>query len=120
MRPIQDERKTRDYWSDCGLIYFVDGKGWGLDEDGRTWCLGGEPDVLKAIETGELPDCLTSQERRILSHVLEVRKEILKNEPKDYTPRSAVGGCPTRTFERRQANLRQTSQRRKPALYKIR
>ena len=119
MKPNKDEGKTRDYWSDCGLIYFVDGKGWGLDEDGKTWCLGDEPDVLKAIETGELPDYLTPQKRRVLSHILEVRKEILKNEPKDYTPRGAVGSRPARTFKRRQANLRQTSQRRKPALYKI-
>ncbi len=118
MKPTQDERKTRDYWSDDGLIAFIDGKGWGLDETGNTWCLGEELDVLKAIETGELPDYLTSQERRVLSHVLELRKELLENEPKEYKPRSAVGSRPTRTFKRRQANLRQTSQRRKLALYK--
>ncbi len=118
MKPNKDEGKTRDYWSDDGLIAFVGGNGWGLDKTGNTWCLGNEPDVLKAIETGELPDYRIPQERQVLSHVLELRKEILKNEPKDYTPRSAVGGCPTRTFKRRQANLRQTSQRRKPALHK--
>ncbi len=115
---MREGRTTRDYWSDCGLIYFVDSEGWGLDEEGTTWPLGKEPDVLKAIETGELPDYLTSQERRVLSHVLELRKELLENEPKEYKPRSAVGSRPTRTFERRQANLRQTSQRRKLALYK--
>ncbi len=118
MKPTQDERKTKDYWSDCGLIAFIDGKGWGLDEDGKTWPLGREADVLKAIETGELPDYLTSQERRVLSHMLEVRKEILKNEPKDYTPRSVVGSRPTRTFKRRKTSFRQTTSRRKPALYK--
>ena len=116
---MREGRTTRDYWSDCGLINFVGGEGWGLDETGKTWCLGKEPDVLKAIETGELPDYLTSQEKRVLSHVLEVRKEILKNEPKDYTPRSAVGSRPARTFERRKTSFRQTTTRRKPALYKI-
>ena len=120
MKPTQDERKTRDYWSDCRLISFVDGKGWGLDEDGKTWPLGREADVLRAIETGELPDYLTPQERRVLSHVLELRKEILENEPKEYKTRSAVGSRPARTFKRRQANSRQAPQRRKPALYKIR
>jgi len=120
MRPIQDERKTKDYWSDDGLIAFVGGKGWGLDEEGKTWCLGEEPDVLKAIETGGLPDYLTSQERRVLSHVLEVRKEILKNEPKDYTPRSAVGSRPAGTFKRRKTSFRQATTRRKPTLCKIR
>jgi len=97
MEPAQDKRKNKDYWSDCGL--------------------GKEPDVLKAIETGELPDYLTPQERRVLCHVLELRKEILRNEPKEYQPRSPVRGRPTGTFKRRQANPRQTTQRRKPALY---
>jgi len=119
MRPNKDEGKTRDYWSDCGLIAFVDGRGWGLDEEGNTWCLGRECDVLKAIETGELPDYLTPTERQVLSHVLELRKEILENEPKEYTPRSTVGSRPARTFQRRKENTRQTTKRRKPALYKI-
>ncbi len=120
MRPIQDERKTRDYWSDCGLIAFIDGKGWGLDEDGKTWPLGREADVLKAIETGELPDYLTSQERRVLSHVLELRKEILENGPKEYKTRIVVGSRPAGTFQCRKANTRQTTTRRKLTLYKIR
>ena len=120
MRPAKDERKTRDYWSDCGLINFVDGKGWGLDETGKTWPLGKETDVLKAMETGELPDYLTPQERRVLCHVLELRKEVLENEPKEYKPRSVVGSRPAGTFKRRQANPRQTPQRRKPALHKVR
>ena len=120
MKPAQDKRKTRDYWSDCGLINFMDGIGWGLDETGKTWCLGNESDVLKAIETGELPDYLIPQKRRVLSHILELRKEILKNEPKEYKPRSVIGSRPARTFQRRKTNPRQTPQRRKPALYKVR
>ena len=118
MKPNKDEGKTRDYWSECGLIACVDGKGWGLDEEGKTWCLGNESDVIKAIETGELPEYLTPMERQVLTHVLELRKEVLKNEPKEYTPRSAVGNFTTRTFKRRQASTRQTTSRRKPALYK--
>ena len=118
MEPAQDKRKTRDYWSDCGLINFIDGQSYGLDETGRTWPLGKEADVLKAMETGELPDYLTPQQRRVLCHVLELRKEILRDEPKEYKPRSVVGNRPTGTFKRRQANPRQTPQGRKLALYK--
>ena len=120
MRSTKDERKARDYWSDCGLIAFVDGKGWGLDEVGITWCLGSEPDVLKAIETGELPDYLIPQERRVLCHVLELRKEVLESEPKEYKPRSAVGSRSTGAFQHRKANARQTSKRRKLTLHKTR
>ena len=110
---------SKDYWSDCGLINFVGGKGWGLDETLRTWCLGNEADVLKAMETGELPDYLTPKERQVLSNTLELRKEILKSEPKEYKPRGAVRSRPAGTFQRRKTNTRQTSARRKPPLYKI-
>jgi hypothetical protein len=120
MKPVKDERKTREYWLNCGLIYFLDGRGWGLDEECRTWCLGQEPDVLKAMATGELSANLTSQQRRILCHVLEQRKEILKDEPKEYTRGSIIRSRPARTFQRRQANGRQTAQGRKPALCKTR
>ena len=108
---------NKDYWSDCGLINFVGGKSWGLDETLKTWCLGNEADVLKAIETGELPDYLTPTERRVLSHILELRKEILENEPKEYKPRSVVRSRPTGTFQRRKANTRQTPKRRKSPLH---
>ena len=117
MEPAQDKRKTKDYWSDCYLINFIDGSSYGLDETGRTWPLGKEVDVLKAMDTGELPDYLTPQQRRVLCHVLELRKEILRNEPKEYKPRSVVGNCPTGTFKRRQTYSRQAPQRRKLALY---
>lgn len=109
---------SKDYWSDCGLINFVGGKSWGFDETGKTWCLGNEADVLKAIETGEFPDYLTPTERQELSYVFELRKEILENEPKEYEPRSAIRSRPARTFKRRQASTRQTSTRRKSTLRK--
>ena len=114
---MSDDKTSKDYWSDCGLINFIDGKGWGLDETGKTWCLGNEADVLHAIETGELPDYLTTSEKQVLSQNLELRKEILKNEPKEYKPRSAVRIRSARTFEYRKANIRQTSKRRKPPLH---
>ena len=114
---MSDDKTSKDYWSDCGLINFIDGKGWGLDETGKTWCLGNEADVLKAIETGELPDYLTPLEKQVLSQNLELRKEILKNDPKEYTPRSPVRSRSARTFEHRKASTRQTSKRRKPALH---
>ena len=114
---MSDDKTSKDYWSDCGLINFIDGKGWGLDETGKTWCLGNEADVLQAIETGELPEYLTPSEKQVLSQNLELRKEILKNEPKEYKPRSAVRSRSARTLEHRKAGIRQTSKRRKPALH---
>ena len=120
MSPSKNIEQSKDYWSECELIYFTDSKAWGVDEDGSTWCLGREPDVLRSMETGELPDYLTLKERQTLSSTLQLRKEILSNEPKEYTPRDSVRGRSTRTFKRRQANIRQTPKRRALALYKIR
>ena len=111
---------SKDYWSDCGLINFVGGKGWGLDENLRTWCLGNESDVLKAMETGELPDYLTPKERQVLSHTLELRKEVLANEPKEYQPRGAVRSRPSGAFQRRKANTRQVTQRKTSTIRKAR
>jgi hypothetical protein len=113
-------KQDKEYWSDCGMVYFVDDKAWGLDKDGKTWCLGKEPDVIKAMETGEVPHYLTPKERQSLSDILELRKEILRNESKEYTPRSSIRGRLTRTFKRKQANSRQAPKRRKNAIYKVR
>lgn len=66
---------TRDYWSECEQIFFHYGKGYGLTEALETVCLGKEEDLLKALEAGELPDCLTPKERKALAWVIEYRKE---------------------------------------------
>jgi hypothetical protein len=69
------DKETRDYWSECEQILFHYGKGYGLAETLETVCLGKEEDILKALETGELPDCLTPKERKALAWVIEYRKE---------------------------------------------
>jgi hypothetical protein len=114
---MSEAKKSKEYWSDCGLINFVGGKGWGLDEKGKTLYLGNEADVLHAIETGELPEYLKPTEKQVLSQNLELRKEIVKNDTREFKPRSAVRSRSARTFEHRKANIRQTSKGRKPALH---
>ena len=57
----QNER--RDYWSECEQVYFLDGWGWGFNENGYRICFGKEEDVIKALETGQLDDDLHPKQR---------------------------------------------------------
>jgi hypothetical protein len=67
--------KRRDYWSDCGQVFFLDGWGWGLTEKCQRICLGKEEDILKFFETGELNGDFHPKQKRELSWILEYRKE---------------------------------------------
>ena len=40
---------AKNYWSECGQVFFCDGKGYGLTDTLQTICLGNEDDI-KDIE----------------------------------------------------------------------
>ena len=67
--------KPRDYWSDCGQVFFCDGTGYGLTEYLRTILLGKEKDIKKFFETGEANDNLNPTQRRVLRTIQEYRRE---------------------------------------------
>ena len=41
------DKETKDYWSECGQIFFYSGKGYGLTDRLQTVCLGSEDDIKK-------------------------------------------------------------------------
>ena len=50
---MEAENKRKDkraYWSVDEQIFFLDGKGWGVNILGDTVCLGKEEDILKKLE----------------------------------------------------------------------
>ena len=65
----------KDYWSDCGQAYFLDGWGWGLTEKCQCICLGKEEDILKFFETEELNGNIYPKQKEVLGWILELRKE---------------------------------------------
>ena len=69
------EKKTKDYWNECVLVFFCDGKGYGLTDTLQTICLGCETDIKKFFETGELNDKLNPTQRQVLNEILDYRKE---------------------------------------------
>jgi hypothetical protein len=72
---MSKQSETRDYWSECGQVFFLDGWGWGLTEKLQRICLGREEDILKFFQTGELNGNLHPQQKEALSWILEYRKE---------------------------------------------
>ena len=68
-------KEHRDYWSDCGQIFFHYGKGYGLTSNLLSICLGMEDETNKFFETGELRNNLHSMQRQTLMEILDYRKE---------------------------------------------
>jgi len=66
--------EPRNYWSDCGQVFFCDGKGYGLTDTLQTICLGKEDDIKKFFETGELSKELNPTQRQVLVQIQEYRK----------------------------------------------
>ena len=69
------DKAPKDFWSDCGQLFFCDGRGYGLTDTMRTICLGNEDDINKFFETGELKNELDPIQRQVLSEILQYRKE---------------------------------------------
>jgi len=65
----------RDYWSECGQVFFCGGKGFGLTDALQSICLGSEDSIKKFFETGELNNELRPSQRQVLNGILDYRKE---------------------------------------------
>jgi len=52
------DKKPKDYWSECGQIFFHYGAGDGLTSELKNIPLGSEEDIKKYFETGKLSDQL--------------------------------------------------------------
>ena len=67
--------EPKNYWSDCGQIFFCEGKGYRLTDTLQTICLGKEDDIKKFFDTGELSKELNPTQRQVLVQIQEYRKE---------------------------------------------
>jgi hypothetical protein len=55
---LMSDKKPKDYWSECGQIFFHYGAGYGLTSELKNIPLGSEEDIKKYFETGKLSDQL--------------------------------------------------------------
>lgn len=69
------DKEIRNYWSDCGEVFFCGGKVFGLTDTLQTICIGNEDDIRKFFDTGELNNEPNSTQREVLNKILDYRKE---------------------------------------------
>ena len=67
-------KERRDYWSDCGQVFFLDGFGWGLTPELERIPLGREEDIAKFFQTGELNHNLKPIQKQVLRQIQEFRE----------------------------------------------
>ncbi len=96
----------KDYWSDCVLIFFTGGFGWGLTDKLDNICLGKEDDIKKFFKTRELNNKLHPIQREVLNQILDYRKE------------QGIGTTDTRAAGMERAGNNGTS-RRKPKAVRL-
>ncbi len=110
---MEVKEQPRAYWSDCGQVFFCDGKGYGLTTALQTICLGAEVDILEAFSTGKLPDCLNSLQHQVLTAILDYRKEVLHNARAIETKRpGTIRSRPDGAAEHRTVGVRQSPARK--------
>ena len=76
---LYEQYHKREYWSDCGQIYFTGGRGYAIAPDLQTVDVGREADILKAFDTGEIVTDLCPGPAEVLQSILDYRKEIKDN-----------------------------------------
>ena len=69
------DNKPKDYWSECGQVFFHYGVGYGLTKELKRIPLGSEEDIKKYFETGELSNQLHPKQKEVLQEILDYRKE---------------------------------------------
>ena len=111
--------ETKDYWSDCSQVYFLDGYGWGIAEKGGSICLGLEEDILRFFETGELNGKFHQKQEEVLLRILEFRKEEEYGEQPDNGAISVERTSPMRTTGNREKDIRPAKGRQRATIHKI-
>jgi hypothetical protein len=73
---VSKHRESRDHWSEDDQIFYTYGKGYGLTDKLETVCLGTEEDIEEYLATGEFDEHFNPIQRKILTGILEYRKEL--------------------------------------------
>ena len=117
MEMMNKQSETRDYWSECGQVYFLDGWAWGLTEKCQTIPLGREEEVLKFFETGELNGNLHPQQKEVFNWILEYRKEqgfgVQSYDRTEHLDRRRPG----QVTRHHKENVRQPKKRKRAAIH---
>ena len=100
--------KQRDYWSDCGQVFFLDGWAWGLNDKYQRIRLGSEAEILQFFKDGIISPDTDPILREALNFIKEYRNE--NGFTSDIRSRSA------RVAKHREASVRQAKTKKEPAI----
>lgn len=95
-----DDKKPKDYWSECGQVFFHFGVGYGLTRELKSIPLGSEEDIKKYFETGKLSNQLKPIQKEVLQEILDYRKEQGIGNIRTTGVERAVNHGPTRSKTR--------------------
>jgi len=79
----QTDKQIKSYWSNCGMVFFTGGYGWGLTESCRTISLGKEDNVNIFLKEGKLNANVTLEQLQVLRIIQEYRENKKEEEHKD-------------------------------------
>lgn len=115
--------ENKNYWSDCGEVFFTGGMAYGLDVNLRIISLDKEDIIAQALKTNTVPKGLNPIQREALEWVINYRKENGFGEQIEQTnliaPRSPVGSRPLRVPQHREAHPRQSAPKQRLPLRKV-
>ena len=99
---------AKEHWSEDGMIHYDEfDEGWALDNNCQTICLCQKNDSSNKVLFGEVSlDSITNpKQREALGFILQYRKE--NGYGQQDTERSVIRGGSPRTFEYREASIKQ-------------
>lgn len=67
--------EPKAYWSKCGQIFFVDGDGFGIDDDLNTIFLGSEKAINEFFASGKVTSNLNQKALDVLEDIKEYRRQ---------------------------------------------
>jgi len=108
-------KEQKASWSDCGQIFFCDGKGYGLTDTLQTICLGTEQGIRDFMVGEESSAEFSPAQKQVLTKIREYRKELLNGTANIKRPGS-FRSRPAGAVKHRESNLRRPSLAKSPAL----
>ena len=70
-------------WDKSGEIFFLEGKGWAIASNGKSFILGEEEEILEAISSHKVPldiDRIKQEEYKRIFKILEERDDISRRD----------------------------------------
>lgn len=113
----QEEKETKDRWSDCKQIFFHHGQGYVVDSNLQTICLGKEEDIKAALISGQIKEGLLPRARDLLRSIIENREIKQDGDTTSSRPRGIQRTRPAKSTRNRQKNTRRFKARQRVPIH---